>query len=60
MIEVSVTSQALDLQVKPAIYAAADVSEYWVLDVPAREVVVHTDPGRPATAWCAASRGASR
>ena len=45
VIEVAVTSQALDLQVKPAIYAAAGVTEYWVVDVPAREVVVHTEPG---------------
>ncbi len=45
VIEVAVTSQPLDLQVKPAIYAAADVVEYWVIDVPAREVVVHSDPG---------------
>lgn len=45
VIEVAVISQALDLQVKPAIYAAADVAECWVLDVPVREVVVHTDPG---------------
>lgn len=45
VIEVAVTSQTMDLQVKPAIYAAAGVVEYWVLDVPAREVVVHTDPG---------------
>ena len=45
VIEVAVTSQALDLQVKPAIYAGAGVTEYWVLDVPAHEVVVHTEPG---------------
>lgn len=45
VIEVAVTSQAMDLQVKPAIYAAAGVTEHWVVDVPAREVVVHTDPG---------------
>ena len=45
MIEVAVTSQAIDLQVKPAIYAGAGLTEYWVLDVPAHEIVVHTDPG---------------
>lgn len=45
VIEVAVSSQALDLQVKPTIYAAAGVTEYWVVDLPSREVVVHTDPG---------------
>lgn len=44
VVEVSVTSQSTDLQVKARVYAAAGVGEYWVLDVPAREVVVHTDP----------------
>ncbi len=45
VIEVAVTSQVMDLRVKPAIYAAAGVGEYWVVDVPAREVVVHIEPG---------------
>ncbi len=43
-IEVTVTTQRLDLEVKPLIYAAAGVREYWVIDVPRREVVVHTGP----------------
>lgn len=44
VIEVAVSSQRTDL-VKARVYAAATVTEYWVVDVPAREVVVHTRPG---------------
>ena len=45
VIEVAVSSHGTDLLVKAGVYAAAAVTEYWVIDVPAREVVVHTDPG---------------
>ena len=45
VIEVSGTTQRKDLVHKPVIYAAADVEQYWVVDVPRREVVVHTEPG---------------
>lgn len=45
VIEVAVSTHRTDLVHKPRIYAAADVEQYWVVDVPAREVVVHTEPG---------------
>lgn len=45
VIEVTVTTHRLDLVHKPAVYAAAGVEQYWVLDVPVREVVVHREPG---------------
>lgn len=45
VVEVAVTSQRKDLLHKPAVYAGAGVEQYWVLDLPVREVVVHTDPG---------------
>jgi len=45
-IEIAVSSHRTDLLVKARVYAAAAVMEYWVIDVPAREVVVHTEPGR--------------
>ena len=45
VVEVAATSQRKDLLHKPAVYAAAGVEQYWVLDLPVREVVVHTDPG---------------
>ncbi len=44
VIEVANTSQALDLGAKAALYARAGVPEYWVVDLPARAVVVHLDP----------------
>ena len=44
VVEVSVTSQRLDLGRKAAIYAEGGVPEYWVLDVERRELVVHRDP----------------
>jgi Uma2 family endonuclease len=44
VIEVAVTSLRKDLMKKSRIYAQADVPEYWVVDVDAEEVVVHTMP----------------
>lgn len=43
-IEVSDTTLRTDIGVKLPMYASADVPEYWVVDVNAREVVVHTGP----------------
>jgi Uma2 family endonuclease len=55
VIEVAETSHRKDLVVKSRIYAGAGVAQYWVVDLPANEVVVHADPvaedrssGRPA------------
>jgi Uma2 family endonuclease len=45
VIEVSVSSIRRDLLVKPRLYAAAEVDEYWVIDVDARRVLCHRDPG---------------
>jgi Uma2 family endonuclease len=44
VIEVSVSSLSRDLAVKPKVYAAAGIPEYWVLDVEGRRLVVHTKP----------------
>jgi len=44
VIEVSVTSRAVDLGRKAAIYAAAGIPDYWVLDLDNRRLVVHRDP----------------
>jgi Uma2 family endonuclease len=44
VIEVAVSSRALDLGAKAEIYAAAGVAEYWVVDIPARTVHVHGSP----------------
>lgn len=45
VIEVAVSSLQRDLIAKPALYAAAGVPEYWVLDVDAERLVVHRQPG---------------
>lgn len=45
VVEVADSSRVTDLQAKPALYASAGVTEYWVVDLVAREVVVHRDPG---------------
>lgn len=54
VIEIAQSSQRKDLGVKARIYAAANVPQYWVIDLAARRVVVHTDPlpgdGTAATA----------
>jgi hypothetical protein len=44
VIEVAVASLRTDIEVKPALYAAADVPELWVVDVPGRLVRVFSDP----------------
>lgn len=44
VVEVANTSHGVDLGRKPALYAAAAVPEYWVLDFPAAVVHVHTEP----------------
>jgi len=44
VIEVSVTTQRYDAT-KASRYARAVVSEYWIVDVPARTVQVHRRPG---------------
>ena len=45
------TSRAVDLGRKAALYAAAAIPDYWVLDIEGRRLVVHRDPadGRYAT-----------
>lgn len=44
IVEVAKTSQHRDLRHKPLIYARADVTEYWVIDLKARHTVVHRVP----------------
>lgn len=53
VIEVSRTSRLRDLQ-KAAVYAAAGVGEYWIVDVDVDEVLVHRDPD--ATAYATVER----
>lgn len=44
VVEVSATSQAKDRGPKAALYATADVPEYWVVDVPRRRVERYRTP----------------
>lgn len=44
VIEVSMSSLALDLGAKAAAYARAGVPDYWVLDLEGRRLVVHRRP----------------
>ena len=43
VVEVAVSSRRRDRE-KAAVYAAAGVTEYWIVDVEHREVVVHREP----------------
>lgn len=45
VIEVAASSLRYDSTTKASLYARAGVAEYWVLDVAARAVVVHSRPG---------------
>jgi Uma2 family endonuclease len=44
VVEVSDSSLTLDLTIKAQLYARAGVSDYWVLDVDARRLIVHRQP----------------
>jgi len=44
VVEIAISSRAIDLGRKAAIYAGAGIPEYWVLDVGRRELVMHRDP----------------
>ncbi len=44
VVEVADSSLHKDRDIKPAIYATAKVPEYWLVDVKAQQVIVHTEP----------------
>ena len=44
LVEVADSSLPYDLGGKLRLYAEAAVGEYWVIDIPHRSLVVHTDP----------------
>ena len=43
VVEIADTTLNFDLTVKAALYARAGISDYWVLDVPGRRLIVHRD-----------------
>jgi Uma2 family endonuclease len=46
VIEVAVSTHWLDRGKKADLYAAADIPNYWLVDVPGRAIEVRTQPGR--------------
>jgi Uma2 family endonuclease len=44
LVEISDTTLAFDLGIKARLYARAGISEYWVVDVTGRRIVVHSRP----------------
>jgi len=44
VVEVSDSTLGFDLTTKAALYARAGITEYWVLDVGGRRMIVHRDP----------------
>jgi Uma2 family endonuclease len=45
VVEVAVSSQAIDRNVKARLYSSARIPTYWLIDVPAKAVEVRTEPG---------------
>jgi Uma2 family endonuclease len=45
LVEVAHSSLSFDRTTKASLYARAGIAEYWVLDVAARRLIVHRDPG---------------
>ena len=58
-IQVAVSSHRLDRGRKAVLYAAADIPNYWLVDVPGRAVEVRTQPGRHGYAHCETYREGS-
>lgn len=50
VVEVSDTTLAIDLGDKALLYAAAGITDYWVLDLVNRSLIVHRNPQPDATA----------
>lgn len=59
VVEVSVSSQRIDREVKQRLYARAGIPTYWLIDVPARAVEVRSLPGSGGYASCARHAGES-
>jgi Uma2 family endonuclease len=51
-IEVAVSSQLVDRNVKAVKYALSAIPIYWLIDVPARTVEVHTEPSETGYRRC--------
>lgn len=60
VIEVAVTSRRVDTTIKPALFAAAGVPEYWVIDIPGQCVRVFAEPAASTYAACSVARPGDR
>lgn len=45
VVEISDTTLGFDLGTKARLYARAGISEYWVVDITGRRIIVHRNPG---------------
>jgi Uma2 family endonuclease len=52
VVEVAVSSQMIDRNVKAALYARGDITTYWIVDVHFRIVEVRTQPGPEGYGRC--------
>jgi len=52
VVEVAVSSHAIDRNVKARLYARASIPVYWIIDVPGRTVEVRTQPGPDGYGHC--------
>ena len=43
MVEIADSTLGFDLRVKAALYARAQIVEYWVLDIASRRMIVHRE-----------------
>ena len=46
VVEISDSTVHFDLNVKDKLYARAEISEYWVVNIPKRQLVVHREPNQ--------------
>jgi len=44
VVEIAVSSRTADTTIKPPLYAAASVPDYWVIDVASRRVEIRREP----------------
>ncbi len=46
IVEISDSTLRIDLETKAKLYARAEIAEYWVVDIPGKQLIVHREPSR--------------